>query len=219
MRAILSARVSRSGQSICHSHSSRLVSPRQTSTHHDQYYICPYLHIFAFPRTPTTRACCTPQASLHRERRMNSAAAGDGRSWWNVRWSRSGAFRKERKHLVILSVLAGLVFFGAGLLGGTSRATAPEQPTSAGSFSATSKVDSVPPGQRNPAVETGLAAATNVAADGGEPSGDLKVHLYNFYTKDNDIELYPWEHVAEPYTPTTMEVLDWPATSDNLEYR
>lgn len=43
--------------------------------------------------------------------------------------------------------------------------------------------------------------------------------MYNAYTKDNDIELYPWEHVAEPYAPTTMEVLDWPQTGDNLEYR
>lgn len=151
---------------------------------------------------------------------MNSAAAGEGRSLWNVRWSRSGAFRKERRHLVVLSVLAGLVFFGAGLLGGTTRTTASQQATSAGSFSAAAQVDSVPPGtvgQLNPAASTGLAA-TNVA-DGSGSSDDLKVHLYNFYTKDNPIELYPWEHVAEPYAPTTMELLDWPQTGDNLEYR
>lgn len=72
-------------------------------------------------------------------------------------------------------------------------------------------------GQLNPAASTGLAA-TNVA-DGSGSSDDLKVHLYNFYTKDNPIELYPWEHVAEPYAPTTMELLDWPQTGDNLEYR
>lgn len=152
---------------------------------------------------------------------MNSAATGEGRNWWNVRWSRSGAFRNERRHLVVLSVLAGLVFFGAGLLGGTTRATAPQQATSAGSFSAAAQEDSVPPGsvgQLNPVASTDLAA-TNVVDDQSEPSKDLKVHLFNTYTKDNDIELYPWEHIAEPYTPTTMEVLDWPQSGDNLEYR
>lgn len=145
---------------------------------------------------------------------MSTAAAGEGRNWWNVRWSRSGAFHNERRHLVILSVLAGLVFFGAGKLGATTRTSAPQQAASVGSFSASAQTDAVP---ARAAGQTGLAAT--ITPDVGYPTKDLKVHLYNSYTKDNDIELYPWEHVAEPYAPTTMEMLDWPASNDNLEYR
>lgn len=145
---------------------------------------------------------------------MSTAAAGEGRNWWNVRWSRSGAFHNERRHLVILSVLAGLVFFGAGKLGGSTGTSAPQQATGAGSFSASAQANAAPAGA---AGQTGLAAT--IAADVGYPSEDLKVRMYNAYTKDNPIELYPWEHVAEPYAPTTMEMLDWPESNDNLEYR
>lgn len=48
---------------------------------------------------------------------------------------------------------------------------------------------------------------------------ELMVRLFNAYTDKNPIELYPWEHMAEPHKPSTMELLDWPESSDELEYR
>lgn len=111
------------------------------------------------------------------------------------------------------------MFFGAGLLGGgaaTSRASAPQAST-AGSFSAT------PVSEKAGAVTPAVASGDVVAPTDGAPSDDrpteLKVRMYNRYTKDNGIELYPWEHMAEPHKPTTMELLDWPQADENLEYR
>lgn len=147
---------------------------------------------------------------------------GDRRKWWDVRWSRSGAFRNERRHLVILSVLGGLVFFGAGLLGGTAttRNAAPHSPDTE-SFSATSQAGALSSGAAkglNPVASTDLAAA-NIAASSDQQAPELRVHLYNWYTQSNEIELYPWEHLAEPHKPTTMDLLDWPESDEHVEYR
>lgn len=152
----------------------------------------------------------------------SSAVAGERRGLWsNFRCSRSMAFQRERRHLVILSVLAGVVFFGCGLLGGTatSRYSAPAS-SNTGSFSASATTQQVSGSGREAEQEQLEGAGMSLAAMGttGE-TPELKVHLFNAYTKDNPIDLYPWEHVAEPYKPSTMELLDWPESGDNLEYR
>lgn len=153
----------------------------------------------------------------------SSAVAGERRGLWsNFRCSRSMAFQRERRHLVILSVLAGVVFFGCGLLGGTATSRySPPASTSTGSFSA-SPATQAASGSGSEAEQeqldgTGmsLAAATGTSGE----TLELKVHLFNAYTQDNPIDLYPWEHMAEPYKPSTMELLGWPQPGENLEYR
>lgn len=141
--------------------------------------------------------------------------------WFNFRCSKSMAFRRERRHLVILSVLAGVVFFGCGLLGGTTKTRySPPASTSTGSFSASAATQSGSGSIREAEQEQAGGTGMSLAATGtsGE-TAELKVHLYNKYTKDNPIDLYPWEHLAEPYKPSTMELLGWPEPGENLEYR
>lgn len=36
---------------------------------------------------------------------------------------------------------------------------------------------------------------------------DTRVEVYNHYTKHAPIQMYPWEHVAEPFRNTSMEVV------------
>lgn len=152
---------------------------------------------------------------------MESSAVAGGRRglWSNFRCSRSMAFRRERRHLVILSVLAGVVFFGCGMLGATSRYSPPVS-TNTGSFSASEASQPVSGSGRDAGQEQLDGEGMSLAATGtsGEMP-ELKVHLFNKYTQDNAIELYPWEHSAEPYKPSTMELLDWPEAGENLEYR
>lgn len=147
---------------------------------------------------------------------MNSGEGSERRNWWDVRWSRSGAFRNERRHLIILSVLGGLVFFGAGLLSGINSTNAAA--SRAGSFSSTSKPGSLSL-EVSATESTRLDAVNTVPTEASEQPKELKVRMYNFYTKNNEIELYPWEHLAEPHKPSTMELLDWPASDESLEYR
>lgn len=148
--------------------------------------------------------------------------SGESRgSWPNLHCSRSMAFRNERRHLIILSVLAGIVFFGCGLLGGTASRYSPPASPNTGSFSAsTPQVDPSVSGLGGEASAEAYQQQMDFAAvvDGGEMA-ELKVHMFNSYTKDNPIDLYPWEHMAEPYKPSTMELLGWPQSGDNLEYR
>eukprot|EP00752_Nemacystus_decipiens_P016248 g14528.t1 len=147
-----------------------------------------------------------------------SEVAGERRGLWsNVRCSKSMAFQRERRHLAILSVLAGVVFFGCGLLGGTatSRYSAPSSSNS-GSFSASAGTQPVSEAEQAQLGGAGMSlAATGTTGE----TPELKVRLFNKYTQDNPIELYPWEHLAEPYKPSTMELLDWPESGENLEYR
>lgn len=136
-----------------------------------------------------------------------------------MRWSRSGAFRSERRHLVFLSVLGGLVFFGAGLLGGTasaSRISSPQTPSTE-TLSSVSKVGTVPSAEAGVVKSTSLATSAVLSSEASNK--ELKVRMYNSYTEYNPIELYPWEHMAEPYKPTTMELLDWPEAGERVEYR
>lgn len=161
---------------------------------------------------------------INREKMESSVVAGERRGLWsNLRCSKSLAFQRERRHLVILSVLAGVVFFGCGLLGGT--ATGRYSPPNTGSFSASAATEPISgsgtDAEREQLDGTGMslaAAATATPGTSGE-TPDLKVHLFNTYTKDNPVDLYPWEHLAEPYKPSTMELLGWPEAGDNLEYR
>lgn len=147
---------------------------------------------------------------------MDSAGSSDRRNWWEVRWSSSGAFRNERRQLIILSLLGGLVFFGAGLLSGVISTNAAASKT--GSFSVPSK--SGPMSLEATGAQSSRMDTVGAASSGAsEHSTELKVRLYNHYTENNKIELYPWEHVAEPYKPSVMELLDWPQADENLDYR
>lgn len=150
----------------------------------------------------------------------------------NLRCSRSVAFRNERRHLIFLSVLAGVVFFGCGLLGTTSLYSAPASQDTPGSFSASSAAATQPVAGSQQQQQQQFAAVAAAGAEGSSSSGggdgssgetqeepELKVHVFNSYTKGNPLDLYPWEHVSEPYKPSTMEVLDRPPSGDNLEYR
>lgn len=136
-----------------------------------------------------------------------STTFGERRRWWDN--TRLEGVNSERRHLAILSVLGGLVFFGAGCWGATTvsgRAITPQ------SANAAYSVEQSTPGSK---VGVNLAATGVSSAE----DGDLKVRLYNSYTENNPVQLYPWEHLAEPYKPTVMEVLDWPASGDDVEYR
>lgn len=171
-----------------------------------------------------------------------SSGNGEGERrglWSNLRCSRSVAFRNERRHLIFLSVLAGVVFFGCGVLGATSRYSAPKASLdtattgSGGASSAATGGQQVPGSQQQQqhqqnqqqrlatvAGAAGLGSSTSSSGGGdADSSDDLKVHVYNAYTAGNPLDLYPWEHMAEPYKPSTMEVLGWPQSGDNLEYR
>lgn len=145
------------------------------------------------------------------------AQGGSRRSWWQVRWSGGTGVHNERRHLAILSVLGGVVFFGAGLLGSTAstRSAAAPQSANTGSFSATSDVASNAQSASGAKI-VNTASTTSLA---GMKDGSLTVHMYNAYTKNNPTELYPWEHNAEPHKPSTMELLDWPSSDVNIEYR
>lgn len=117
-------------------------------------------------------------------------------NWWDPRgWAGFDAVRTERRQLAILSVLGALVFLGAW--GVTT---------------------SVP--QRIQQHQQDLLSSSrdaNLAAS--DLPSELKVRVFNAYTDKNPIELYPWEYMAEPHKPTTMELLDWPVSSDELDYR
>jgi len=156
----------------------------------------------------------------------NESDEGERRGLFSsFRWSRSMAFRNERRHLVILSVLAGVVFFGCGLLGGTSSSRySAVTPSNTGSFSASAAAQSGSgseeegQGQRDGS-DMNLAATVGAAGGSSGETAELQVRVYNAYTVNNPIELYPWEHMAEPYKPSTMEVVGWPSSGENLEYR
>lgn len=60
-----------------------------------------------------------------------------------------------------------------------------------------------------------LAAASESAVS---PT-NIKIRVYNTYTKDHPIQHYPWEHVAEPYRDTMLEIQSWPGWEDNVDYR
>ncbi|CAN0103275.1 unnamed protein product, partial [Pylaiella littoralis] len=148
--------------------------------------------------------------------------------WSNLRCSRSAAFRNERRQLIFLSVLAGAVFFGCGVLGTKSRYSAPTASldTAARSMGASSTASATNTmlGSQKQSQQRLAAVAAASGLDGSSSSAgglseDLKVHVYNAYTVNNPIDLYPWEHVAEPYKPATMELLDWPQAGEKLEYR
>ena len=148
---------------------------------------------------------------------MDSRGGSERRKWWDVRWSRSEAFRNERRQFVILSVLGGLVFFGAGLFSGVISTNAAA--SRAGSLSSTSTKSASIPMEKGAVESARLDALDVVTTEASEKPKELKVHMYNSYTENNSIELYPWEHMAEPHKPSTMELLDWPASDDTLEYR
>ncbi|CAB1121103.1 unnamed protein product [Ectocarpus sp. CCAP 1310/34] len=144
-------------------------------------------------------------------------------SWPSLRCGKSMAFRNERRHLVMLSVLAGVVFFGCGLLGGTtsSRYIAPSSP-SRGSFSASStpvEQSGLDGGAMAAGEQQQAKLAAEVDSSGETTTTELKVRMFNTYTLQNPITLYPWEHMAEPYKPSTMELLGWPVSGEHLEYR
>lgn len=138
--------------------------------------------------------------------RDDVARAGQRQGWWNTARRGVDGVLTERRQLVILSVLGGLVFFGASSI--SNRTTAPR----------VQQVDAT--GSSETAGEaTGFRGGASMLALSADSPNPLKVRLYNAYTMDNPIELYPWEHLAEPHKPSTMEMLDWPAASDELEYR
>lgn len=153
---------------------------------------------------------------------MDSTDAGGRRRWWDVRLSRNGAFHKERRHLMFLSVLGGLVFFGAGMLGGTTRlSSSSKQEPQQASHSLSAVPQGGSPSSRQAQEGSNAAASTGMLAaiPNGDAPSELKVHLYNSYSQNNPIDLYPWQFLAEPFKPTTMELLDWPASGEQLEYR
>lgn len=127
------------------------------------------------------------------------------REWWDGGWQEVEGVRRERRHLVLLSMLGGIVFFGAGCWGAS--AVTSRRPRSLQS----SHVLYSP--KSSDISKTGVELAQDVQ------DLDLKVRSYNAYTKDHPIELYPWEHLAEPYKPNVLELLDWPASGDDIEYR
>lgn len=148
--------------------------------------------------------------------------------WYPTRWvpasgveATQTGVRTERRQLAVLGVLAGLVFFGSATWG-------------AASVARNSKARQHVEGQLQPqnqefqeediAVTSSLNAALdiNMAADlatSDEGEELFKIHVYNSYTKDDPIQLYKWEYMAEPHKPTRMELLNWPEASDQLDYR
>lgn len=129
--------------------------------------------------------------------------------------------RTERRQLAVLGVLAGLVLFGSATWGAASVARNSKarqhvegqlQPQN----QELQEEDMVVTSSLNAAVDMNLAAA---AATSNEEEELFKIHVYNSYTKDDPIQLYHWEYMAEPHKPTRMELLNWPAASDELDYR
>ena len=39
------------------------------------------------------------------------------------------------------------------------------------------------------------------------------VRVHNSYSSEGRIDLYPWEHVAEPYRKTTLQMVSWSSES------
>ena len=57
--------------------------------------------------------------------------------------------------------------------------------------------------------------------DGGFSLLAMSVQVYNAYREEGSIELYPWEHVAEPHRTTMLGVTSWSreALSSEVEFR
>lgn len=52
--------------------------------------------------------------------------------------------------------------------------------------------------------------------------GSLAVKVWNEYvTAGREVELYPWEHIAEPHKMTVMHVASWPDDKlrDDVRFR
>lgn len=47
----------------------------------------------------------------------------------------------------------------------------------------------------------------------------IRVQVFNEYTRDAPIQLYPWEHLAEPYRLTVLESSGWPYLGEHVQYR
>lgn len=48
----------------------------------------------------------------------------------------------------------------------------------------------------------------------------IGVKVYNEYTRGHPIQLYPWEHMAEPHRPTTLKINNAPEVlGEDVEYR
>ncbi|CBJ26075.1 tyrosinase-like protein 2 [Ectocarpus siliculosus] len=95
-------------------------------------------------------------------------------------------------------------------------------PSLRGSFSASS-TPVEQSGMDGGAMAAGEQQQANLAAEvdssGETTTTELQVRMFNTYTLQNPITLYPWEHMAEPLKPSTMELLDWPVSGEHLEYR
>lgn len=47
----------------------------------------------------------------------------------------------------------------------------------------------------------------------------IGVRVSNDYTTHTAIQLYPWEHMTEPYRPTKFKVKSWPDMPDEVQFR
>lgn len=58
-----------------------------------------------------------------------------------------------------------------------------------------------------------VAGSTTTRFDGKSPEAWIHVRTWNAYTRDDHAQqqkqLYPWEHLAEPFRATTLEVARW----------
>lgn len=62
-------------------------------------------------------------------------------------------------------------------------------------------------------------ASTSSTSLGRTGLVDVRLRVFNSYTKDNPIEKYPFEYIAEPYRSTILEIESWTGLDDNVEYR
>ncbi|CAM9254244.1 unnamed protein product [Phaeothamnion confervicola] len=73
-----------------------------------------------------------------------------------------------------------------------------------------------------PAATRGKSGIFETFEATNETPGDVSVEptllVYNSYTKDAPVQEYGWEHLAEPYRPTTMQLMGWPAAGPELDY-
>lgn len=132
------------------------------------------------------------------------SATKSRRPWRDSKWQGNDGVKSERRHLALLSVLGGLVFFGAGCWGASSVTNRNTQSLNAPYGGYTQGPGDVP----SPSINLADVASL-----------ELKVRSYNSYTKDKAVTLYPWEHLAEPHKPNVLELLNWPASGDELDYR
>lgn len=52
-----------------------------------------------------------------------------------------------------------------------------------------------------------------------DPADSLRVSVYNSYTRSKPIQIYPWEHLAEPVRPMTLEVAMSSDLGEGVQFR